>query len=378
MGSVWGDSLDLPFQVCDGYGNNPNVKITGFFNSANLHKWHHVVGVYRAGSKMEIYWNGALAHASTSASIPAAIRYATSGPDALRIGRRSDSSTAGAWAGRLSDVRIYARALSGGEVADLYGKVGDWPLAEGEGTVAYDLSAHANDGDIKNTPWVSSDMGMVLDFDGALSSTRRVEIPDTPDLDITGELTVSAWVYATAAPDLASNPTGEGRTALSRYRWAPPLEQGGEGETGWNLGAVWRGTPDFSFTVCGTNSSGTRVTKTATVTGFFSPLHRWVHVTGVYKPGVSVSIYTNGVLSAVNNSTIPVGIRYSVGDDALRIGRRPQNQSRWAGHISDVQIYRKALEPSEIAALYGTSAAPVILSSPLDTTVVSGQSVTLE
>ncbi|MDZ4200359.1 MAG: LamG-like jellyroll fold domain-containing protein, partial [Kiritimatiellia bacterium] len=237
------------------------------------------------------------------------------------------------------------RPIPGNRLSSEFQEAGSWPLAEGEGSTAFDLSVNPHDGVITSPIWVNNSVrGPVLEFDGALTSTRRVEIPDTQDLDITGELTVSAWVYSTAAP------ATQGRTAASRY-WYAGTAPGDQ--TGWNLGAEWT-TTQFRFLVCGPDAVGNKVVKSVSIDNFFSAYSAtWVHVTGVYKPGVSVSIYTNGVLSSTRSDSIPVAIEYSATqNDALRIGRRAQNQSHWAGHISDVRIYRQALEPGEIEALY--------------------------
>jgi hypothetical protein len=50
--------------------------------------------------------------------IPASIAY-NAGTN-LRIGMRADSTTSGQWQGSIDDVRIYNRALSAGEIQDLY------------------------------------------------------------------------------------------------------------------------------------------------------------------------------------------------------------------------------------------------------------------
>lgn len=63
------------------------------------------------------------------------------------------------------------------------------PMWEGAGTKVFDLSKEQNHGVLKNGAFWSGD---VLDFDGA---NDGLEIPSSPSLEITDNLTISAWVY---------------------------------------------------------------------------------------------------------------------------------------------------------------------------------------
>ena len=82
--------------------------------------WRHVVGTYD-GAFLRIYVDGDLEGMSYIGSV-----VAYTGPAALRIGNIQHSSHiygpehVGAFDGVIDDVRIYDRALSGTEVADLY------------------------------------------------------------------------------------------------------------------------------------------------------------------------------------------------------------------------------------------------------------------
>jgi len=82
--------------------------------------WHHVVGAYD-GAYLRIYVDGA---SEGMAYIGSVVAY--TGPAALRIGNIRNSAHifgpthVGVFDGAIDDVRIYDRALSGTEVADLY------------------------------------------------------------------------------------------------------------------------------------------------------------------------------------------------------------------------------------------------------------------
>jgi hypothetical protein len=70
---------------------------------------------------------------------------------------------------------------------------GLWHFDEGTGTLAYDGSGNANDGSLHGgTTWVDGKIGKALSFDG---SSGYVEVPDSDSLDVTGKLTLDAWIY---------------------------------------------------------------------------------------------------------------------------------------------------------------------------------------
>jgi len=60
---------------------------------------------------------------------------------------------------------------------------------EGEGDTAHDLSRFRNDGTIYGASWVGTPYGRGLSFDGV---DDHVVVPDSPELDITDELTLVA------------------------------------------------------------------------------------------------------------------------------------------------------------------------------------------
>jgi Concanavalin A-like lectin/glucanases superfamily/Viral BACON domain len=75
--------------------------------------WHHVAGIYD-GSWMTIYLDGqVVAQRSASGSLAMAA-------DALTIGNRPGGNSVYKFSGLLSDVRVYGRALTAAEIAQIY------------------------------------------------------------------------------------------------------------------------------------------------------------------------------------------------------------------------------------------------------------------
>ncbi len=77
-------------------------------------RWVHMAGVYRPGEATELYVDGEL-HASNTTDVPTS-QFSDNGLPLL-IGSRSGCSNCG-WDGFIDDVRIYARALTAGDIRE--------------------------------------------------------------------------------------------------------------------------------------------------------------------------------------------------------------------------------------------------------------------
>jgi len=69
--------------------------------------------------------------------------------------------------------------------------ISHWNFDEGSGNVLYD-TVRDNDGTINGATFAPGINGTALYFDG----TDSVIVPDDDSLDVTGSLTLSAWVKA--------------------------------------------------------------------------------------------------------------------------------------------------------------------------------------
>ena len=66
---------------------------------------------------------------------------------------------------------------------------GIWHFDAGSGSIAYDSSRNRNHGTIIGANWITGVDGTALSFNGLY-----VEVPNSPSLDITGNITVEAWM----------------------------------------------------------------------------------------------------------------------------------------------------------------------------------------
>ena len=153
----------LQMRVQDGSGNNQYIRGTTNFADGN---WHHVVGVFDAGSTLALYIDGdseSVTSGSTDATGVSSLNTSALNP---WIG--SNKSDGDYWEGKISEVSIWNTTLSANQVKTLYNGrepfdaqnlaksnlVGYWRMGDGTergtGTTIYDMSANANNGTLTN------------------------------------------------------------------------------------------------------------------------------------------------------------------------------------------------------------------------------------
>lgn len=231
------------------------------------------------------------------------------------------------------------------------GLVGWWRFEEGTGATTADDSGNGFTGTLLNGPrWLAGRQGgYALDFDGV---DDRVDVGNPPALQITGALTLAAWVWVDTI-------AGNGRIVT---------KGGASGQRGWSLNV--ENTDVWAFQVAGDPST------TLAVNAGPIPLSQWVHVAGVFDPaGPAMRLYTNGALAAERASGVPAAHYNSPLN--VSIGARAVNQTFFDGRIDEVRIYARALAAAEIAALIDpTPAPPTFLVEPVSQTVLAPQPVT--
>jgi hypothetical protein len=158
-----------------------------------------------------------------------------------------------------------------------------------------------------------------------------VVVPENPMLDITGSLTLEAWV----------NPTAPGTN------WQNVILKGGPNTAlSYILNAVGMPGTDPSFFV------------SPAAAGVFSPVtlpvNTWTHLAGTYD-GTTMRIYTNGVLAASVSQTGLI----APSTDGLFIGGNPYYGHNFTGTIDEVRIYNRALSAGEIQTDLNTPLASV-------------------
>jgi hypothetical protein len=102
-----------------------------------------------------------------------------------------------------SDIYIFGMSYSkaGEGEAEEKGLVGHWRFEEGSGDIAYDETDNHHDGTIRDATWVGvdgcdSDSALEFHGGGQWFNGDRVLVPHTSRLDLSGEITISAWIKA--------------------------------------------------------------------------------------------------------------------------------------------------------------------------------------
>jgi RHS repeat-associated protein len=160
-------------------------------------------------------------------------------------------------------------------------------------------------------------------YDGAYRFEHQyVDIPDSNALDLTNEITISAWVYPTS---------GAQGYVVSKWR-AYILQFTGTAYGNTMQGAIYN---SGSFTPLATSTT--------------IPLNTWSHVVFTYNKTIS-KIYINGELSGNTTSTASI----DTNNNNLTIGgRNSTDRTRdFNGTIDEVHVYNTALRDDEIKELY--------------------------
>ncbi|MFA6432512.1 MAG: LamG domain-containing protein [Candidatus Paceibacterota bacterium] len=234
--------------------------------------------------------------------------------------------------GSIDDARIYNRALSASELAQLYrtgaaklgvtvspntagtlgnGLVGHWTF-DGPNMISNvkDSSGQGNNGFLVNqTPTTTTPgkIGQALKFDGV---NDFISIPSTGAFTFSSGITVSAWIYPTKQIDFTRQgifENGDGSLLLDVVS---------------NTGQIHWGSTASSYV-----------------------MNKWYHVVGVADTN-GEKLYMNGSLIDSNGTSFS-----GVAQAALRIGLWDFG-TYFGGKIDDVRVYNRALSASEVQQLY--------------------------
>jgi len=211
--------------------------------------------------------------------------------------------------------------------------VGHWAL-DGDGT---DSSDYGNHGTINGN--VAPAVDRFGNPSGAMSFAGgggdNINVGDSPEFNMTGAMTITAWVYLDSTSPVHGGRNGRilGKMgAGGRRAWSTGIEK--------NVSGVpLPGTIQVS-------SNGSDVIGLHDNSSL--PLDQWVHYAGVYTPGTSLEVYLNGELSDISTDGIPAS-QYSTNGQSVLIGNRPEaGDCGWYGSLDDVRIYDEALTAAAI------------------------------
>jgi hypothetical protein len=199
-----------------------------------------------------------------------------------------------------------------GEVSP--GIVANWKFDENTGLIAYDETVE-NDGAIYEATWITGKFNSALSFDGLYD---YVEMQNSENLNIVGDMTLEAWVY----PKDKSGWKG----LVSKWgdSWAWALDQYGHRS---------------AFHIDGWRYANTSV-----------PPNTWSHLAVVFDAAANtVYFYYNGKPDGSYTSQTQVqGV-----EGNLTIGQWA-NGNWFNGFMDEIAVYNRALSAEEIAHRYGS------------------------
>lgn len=213
--------------------------------------------------------------------------------------------------------------------------VGHWTFDNG---TADDSSGSGNNGTLLGTPLpeFSSDVPSRLGGGQSLSligGDQRVEVPTSSSLDISGAMTLAAWVNPTGASwdaILAKNPL-DGSSPNHAGSFEFRIENGGRRLQFLHQQGGFDDTVGYSST--GTVNTGS-----------------WSHVAVTVVDAVEVNFFINGALAGTAAHGGNFGFFTS---SPLYIGTRADFGTPFEGLIDDVRIYNEALTAAQIQDLFG-------------------------
>ncbi|HEY2479284.1 MAG TPA: LamG domain-containing protein [Solirubrobacterales bacterium] len=304
------------------YGDlSTNESLVEDEEAAPLHAWTHVAFT-DDGAHDRLYVDGVLV--DTGPATPVA-----NADGELKIG--GDSTATEFFDGRIDEVRIYDRVLTGAEVAaDMEapiqtpkaGPVAAWSFDEdpGEGETIGDESGHGHTATIHGAEWTPHGRyGGAMQFDG---EDDYLSVADSEDLDLTEEFTLEGWIRPESS--------GYWRTLL--------VKQDSH-------------SPGYSYLLYGGDPSGHVDAYMATGGGEHAdegvgaaPKDVWTHIAATFD-GAYLRLYVDGELVATTAAS-PL----EASDGELWIGGNDIWNEFFDGRIDEVRIYDRALNVAEVGS----------------------------
>lgn len=314
-------------------------------------EWHHVSSVYPGGGEL-----GTVIHYIDGVAETPGGNNGSNQPvntsvldDPVTIGRRNQGGTLGYFPGQLDDVRIYDRALSSTEVAQLSaaapstdGLVLHYPLDEGTGNEVEDLGSGGNDGTLVTIPapiapvW-SDDAPAHLSHSLLFANNNDLLSTDYVGVGGTASRTLTFWLKTTSVAD--NGIIGWGDSSGNGLKWH---------------GRINSGAADGPLGALRLEIQGGRIVATTPVDD-----GEWHHGAIVFEededPDISdVVFYLDGEIDEASLFTpVPIDTQTPGGTLAVTLGGRLQAGAvrGFEGNLADLRIYDNALTQAEVQAV---------------------------
>lgn len=298
--------------------------------------WTHLVGVYdQAINRIFLYVNGNVIGNATKT-----VYWDATGP--LQAGRMfAGDAWAGYFDGKVDDVRVYHRALTAAQVANLAQDrpLNRWDFAEAAG------GSTADSGTVGNTGTLGSAASFTAGHAGnaiTMSDNANGYVQGaTMGVSTNRSFSVSSWAYLSS-----SSTAGTVRAMVS---------QPGTNTSGFLFGV---GTDNkWRFALPQSDVAGPA--EDFVSSNAAAATDTWVHLTGVFDTAAnagngSLALYVNGTLQAATSQHTAANRIVTIG--SLQVGRAwwaGAFQYPWYGRVDSLRLYQRALDQAAVTALSG-------------------------
>ncbi|HKW29357.1 MAG TPA: LamG-like jellyroll fold domain-containing protein [Verrucomicrobiae bacterium] len=208
----------------------------------------------------------------------------------------------------------------------------------GEGNANDSINNH-NGTFVSDPRWTNGIVDQAFQFTGNGTPSARVNIPDSTDFILTNALTIEGWAWAS---NFTSGAQGE---FLMRGDDRPGLDP--------YILFLDHRNQNLYFRIQQNNT----LAGTSDITNDISAyLTQWVHLAATWDGNSGLQrLYINGtVVTQTVTSVIPIGALDPTSNPGIGIGNNQwlNYSGPWMGELDEVSLYRRALSPSEVKAIF--------------------------
>jgi hypothetical protein len=191
--------------------------------------------------------------------------------------------------------------------------------------------------------FAAGEVGPAFSFNG--SGSVQVPVPDSNSLLLgSGEMTLDAWINTSTIPS-----GGLEGPIVGKFNPAYPYQGYGLWVNGDGSGTAMFTAADCTTPPCGWLSSEFPVVSTSSVTN-----GHWHHVAGVRRNPGTYEIWVDGQME----NSVAQSMWNTDSSNALYMGQLDGISGYWyTGLVDEVEVFNRALTPSEIKAIYNAGSA---------------------
>lgn len=227
----------------------------------------------------------------------------------------------------LSNAKTFAASV---ENSLAINQVGKWSFEEGSGTIAKDTSGYGNNGTISNSSMWKDPNTCGLGFGGCteFGSGKYITILDSNSLEVSGDLTISVWIY----PTNIGNPARQS-IVYKDYNHEYEMIMETSGYINFYHG-------DGTF-------------QAVHVPNMYVTKNQWNHVVLARTlSDMTMGGWLKGWLNGKFEGSVSFSKTPTPGSNSVVIGLRAGSGYYFVGRIDEVAIYNQALTFSQIQQLY--------------------------